>query len=505
MNLATGTAAIGLLALILHGPADAQTTTITEEQKIPSSIGQWREGFGLDMAADGDVAVVGKCARGNPEAAHVLRHNGTLWVEEQILFSSRPDPDEGFACDVDVCGDVIVVGAPGDALAGSPTGSAYVFRFDGSVWQEEQRLWSSDAQSAAFGADVAIHGNVIVVGATFQTSPCSGSGWPCGAAYIFRFDGATWVQEQMIFPSDIVVGDGFGDSVDVSGNTIVVGSHYKDDNGGTELGAAYVFSFNGSVWNEDQKLVASDAQPFDNFGEVVAIDGGVVAVGAPKDPLSPGAAYVFLNQAGLWSETARLIPEGAVNGNWFGFELDLKGDLLLVGAIGQGPGPTVTSEGAGYLFRFDGNSWVETRQLVASDAAPDDHLGRSLALTGSLGLAGATGDDGLWPESGSVYSFDLNVLSLDFDPEDLPVGTTVSIRTSGGGAGMPGMLFLVDVGGVPIFLAVAAPGLFDADGVWTLTGIVLSSLPTTDATFRALGLDAASVLIVSNDATVHFP
>ena len=504
MNTAPGIAAIGLLGVFINGPANAQTTTLTEDQKLLSSAGQAFEGFGADVAADGDVAVVGGCGSADPESAYVFRHNGNVWVEEQVLNSSRPDPNEGYACDVDVCGDVIVVGAPGDPLTGRPRASAYVYRFDGSTWQEEQRLWSSDAQTSAFGADVAVHGNVIVVGATWQNSPCGGSGWTCGAAYIYRFDGTTWIQEQMIFPSDIETGDRFGDSVDVSGDTIVVGAHFEDGPG-IDHGAAYVFSFDGTVWNEDQKLVASDAHLFDYFGEVVAIDGDVVAVGAPKDTLISGAVYVFLRQAGVWSESTRLVPRIAVDGNYFGFELDLKGDLLLVGAVGEGPGGTLTGEGAGYLYRFDGNSWVETRQLVASDSAQDDWLGGSAALAGSLGVIGAYGNDDSGDFSGSAYSFDLNVLSLDIDPRDLPVGTTVSIRTSGGASGMPAFLFLVDVGGVPTFQVVAGPGFFDAEGLWTLNGTVVAAPPTTTATFRALGLDAASVLIASNDASVRFP
>ena len=119
----------------------------------------------------------------------------------------------------------------------SPTrsGSAYVFRYNGAAWVEEAKLTASDAAAEAlFGASVAVADETAVVGAFGNDD----NGSLSGSAYIFRYNGAAWVEEAKLTASDGAAGDYFGSSVAVSGDTTLVGAFLAEDNG---RGSAYVF------------------------------------------------------------------------------------------------------------------------------------------------------------------------------------------------------------------------------------------------------------------------
>ena len=124
----------------------------------------------------------------------------------------------GFGRSVSVSGDLALVGASGDDDAGSNSGSAYVFRVDGSEWFEEAKLVASDAAGGdRFGISVALCGDVALVGAHEDDDADSHS----GSAYVFRFDGTTWVEEQKL--TDGEQSDEFGRSVSVCGEVALVG------------------------------------------------------------------------------------------------------------------------------------------------------------------------------------------------------------------------------------------------------------------------------------------
>ena len=83
-------------------------------------------------------------------------------------------------------------------------------------------------------------------------------------------------------PADVEAGDQFGFSVSISGDVAVVGA-WGDDHAGLYSGSAYVYRFDGSTWVEEQKLTASDAAAWDSFGSSLSVSGDVAVVGANRD------------------------------------------------------------------------------------------------------------------------------------------------------------------------------------------------------------------------------
>src|SRR6266540_3526613 len=208
---------------------------------------------------------------------------GEVWLEVDDREAVWP---------VAISGETVVVGAQvDDDVAGDNQGSAYVFARSDGVWSQQQKLLASDARCCgeAFGESVAISGETVVVG--------SGGGGVGGAAYVCARSSGVSSQQQKRRASEGAVGDAFGASVAISGETVVVGAIGDDGAAGRDQGSAYVFARSGGVWSQQQKLGASDAALGDQFGFSVAVSGGTVVVGAHDDSGAAGrlqgSAYVF--------------------------------------------------------------------------------------------------------------------------------------------------------------------------------------------------------------------
>ena len=170
----------------------------------------------------------------------------------------------------------MVAGAHKEATGGAEAGAAYVFTRSGTTWSQQAKLLASDPQVYDnFGYSVAIDGDTIVVGAYFEDTGAANA----GAAYVFTRSGTSWSQQAKIQTSDALSGDQFGQSVSIDGDTIVGGTPFLDT-GGTNAGAAYVFTRSGTTWSQQAKIQSSDIQLNDNFGISVAIDGDTMVAGA---------------------------------------------------------------------------------------------------------------------------------------------------------------------------------------------------------------------------------
>src|SRR6266540_2203603 len=264
------------------------------------------------------------------------------FTQHQKLEASDPAAFDGFGFSVAISGETVVVGAPGD----DSRGSAYVFARNGGVWSQQQKLLASDAAAGdAFGESVAISGETVVVG--------SGGGGVGGSAYVFARSSGVWSQQQKLRASDAAVADSFGASVAISGETVVVGAIGDDGAAGRDQGSAYVFARSGGVWTQQQKLEASDAAANDLFGLSVAISGETVVVGAPFDAgaagNSQGSAYVLARSGGVWSQQQKLEASDAALGDQFGFSVAVSGGTVVVGAHDDS-GAAGRLQGSAYVF-----------------------------------------------------------------------------------------------------------------------------------------------------------
>ena len=259
-----------------------------------------------------------------------------------------------------------------------------------------------------FGLSVAVDGNTAVSGAP-GPGPFSEFAADAGAAYVFVRGSSGWGQRVELTASDGEVGDEFGISVAIDGDTIVVGA--RGDEGAR--GAAYVFTKSGREWSQVAKLTSSGGDADDQFGHSVSIDGDTILVGAPQDDTNPGAAYVFTKSAGVWGnppvlgthrvETAKLTAHDAALADYFGYAVSVHGDTVVIGAYGDDDNSEDNS-GSAYLFTEPGTGWANsagTNKRTASDPDEDDQFGKAVAVHEDTLVIGAPNADAAY-----LFSFD---------------------------------------------------------------------------------------------------
>jgi hypothetical protein len=379
--------------------------------------------FGVSVALSGDTLAVGapdedSAAQGvggdqaddsasESGAVYVFRRTGRAWLQEAYVKASSTGAGDRFGYRVALSGDTLAVGADeedsasqgvgGNQADDSATGSGavYVFRRTGTAWQQEAYVKASNTGAGDnFGTSVALSGDTLAVGARYEDSASQGVGGDqaggsardSGAVYVFRRTGTAWQQEAYVKASNTGVGDSFGRSVALSGDTLAVGAPWE----------------------------ASAAQ-------------GVGGDQTDNSALYSGAVYVFRRAGTAWQQEAYVKASSTGANDFFGFSVALSGDTLAVGAYledsaAQGVGgdqadDSATDSGAVYVFRRTGTAWLQEAYVKASSTGASDYFGVSVALSGDTlavgayreasaaqGVGGDQADDSA-AESGAVYMF----------------------------------------------------------------------------------------------------
>jgi hypothetical protein len=399
-------AAVGALVLFAS-PAPA--SALSEQDMLEATDGTAIDLFGSSVSVSGTTAIVGspqdevEGVTDNSGSAYVFTSSGPVWAQQQKLIAADGVNQDFFGYAVAVSGDTAVVGAYGDDIGFSAQGSAYVYVRSAGVWTLQQKLIAADADTGdRFGWSVAVAGNTIVVGA--QTDSAGGS-FSQGSAYVYTRSGTVWTEQQKLVAADGTSSDQFGESVAVVGDTAVVGA-VRDN---FDQGSAYVFTRSGTLWTQQQKLNATDAATNDGFGISVGVAGNTAVVGAYRDVVGglfdKGSAYVFTRSGTVWTQQQKLTASDGLDNDRFGSSVAVNGDTAAVGASWDHVGANA-DQGTAYLFTRSGTVWTEQQHLIASDGADSDHFGNSVALTGDTALVGAyTNDVGSNGSQGSAYAF----------------------------------------------------------------------------------------------------
>lgn len=325
----------------------------TEQAKLTASDGLADDGFGWSVGVSGDTAIVGAALDDGPVSgqgsAYVFVRSGTTWTQQAKLIAPDGTINAGFGVSVAVNADTAIIGARQDSVgANLAQGSAYVFIRSGTVWTQQAKLTASDgAANDIFGVSVALEANTAIVGAYLDDV---GANTDQGSAYLFVRSGTSWSQQAKMTASDGAASDEFGYRVGLSGDTAVVSSDLDDVGVNANQGSAYVFLRSGTSWSQQAKLTASDGAASDNFGNSIAISGDTVVVGSYLDNGSLGAdqgsAYVFVRSGTSWTQSAKLLASDTTTLDEFGSGVAISGDKIVVGAIYGG----ASFSGSAYFF-----------------------------------------------------------------------------------------------------------------------------------------------------------
>ncbi len=347
-------------------------------------------------------------------AVYVFDFNNGSWTQTSKLTPGNGIITPGFFDNglfgsvADIHNDVIVVGATDSRENGIKTGAAYVFEknTDGKWLQMKKFVPSDGAADDKFGSSVSTNGEFAFVG-SLDHDPSNMVN--AGAVYVYQKQivgsDITWELFQKLTPSDAQAGDSFGWSVALDGTRAVIGARDVDDRG-QNAGAVYIYEYNGSEWQQVTKLYAADARVEDSFGEVVAIDGDQIIVGARDVDVKgeeSGAAYVLERQDnGSWLQTAKLLASDGESLDRFGNSVAIEGDFAVVSTRIDND-----FSGAIYLFQRVGDSWIETSKITPTGLEAGDLFGQAVDISGTLIISGTKGDDAKGVDAGAAHIFDL--------------------------------------------------------------------------------------------------
>lgn len=281
----------------------------------------------------------------------------------------------------------------------------------------ETKIFSDNGQKGdEFGRSVSVSGDYAIVGAYKEDDK---EKTDSGAAYIFRRDGNSWIQQARLVPDDSVGHEYFGHSVSINSNGsewyAIVGAFGYDKGDELDTGSAYIFKGNNITWTQQAKLTAEDGSGNDYFGWSVAISGGYAVVGAYRDDDKgdeSGSAYIFKRDRTSWIQQAKLTADDGAADDNFGRSVSISGSgsdqYAIMGAIHDDD--KGNNSGSAYIFKHDGTSWSQQAKLTADDGAADDYFGFSVSISGVsaskwCAIVGAESDDDKGNNSGAAYVF----------------------------------------------------------------------------------------------------
>ena len=373
---------------------------------VDTSSSDFYNELGKSIEIDGNYAIVaaaGHNTNGNDNQgkAYIYFYNNTQWELQDTLISSDGAAYDNFGSGVSISGDFAVVGALGhDTNGNSQQGKAYVFKRSGSNWNQDTILTGSGGgTNDLFGTSVDIDGEYIIIGAAqYHHSSSPGP----GKAYVFKRIGNIWSEETILNPVGAANNDQFGQKVSISGDYAIIGSQ-QDVGGNSEQGNCYVFKMSGGSWSLDTTLVASDGAAEDFYGFDVDIDGDQIVVGAREanhnGESNRGKAYVYSLNGGSWVEDAILLASDGSAFKEFGYAVSIRNNNIIVSSWEQ-------SSGSVYYFSKNGSSWKEQSKLEASDSENFTAFGQDLVVGSNHILIGAPRKDinGV-DDQGKVYFY----------------------------------------------------------------------------------------------------
>lgn len=253
-----------------------------------------------------------------------------------------------------------------------------------------------------FGSSIAIYGDTMIVGSEDSDN---NFGQNSGVVFIYSRSGpGIWEQVDKLMASDGSKYDDFGGSVDIFGDTIVIGMN----NAFAPGGFIYIFTLQDGNWVQTQKLPPNDSyKEEDLFGQYVAISEDTIVVTSkwnPENDYRSGAVYIF-NRDGSkeWYQKQKLLPSDSDISDNFGSCIAIDGDTIVVGSYNDDD--KGADSGSAYVFTRDNGQWSQFQKLVPSDGAANDWFGGTAAVSGGTIVIGNQFDDDKGDASGSVLIF----------------------------------------------------------------------------------------------------
>ena len=351
------------------------------------------EGDTLVVVAVGEPLLVDDPA--NPEAsieyagarAAVYVHEADgEWRQQAVLFPEGKTRALRWGESCALQGDRLVLGSPREQLV-------YVFeRSEEGEWQQKSVI--SGESRHGFGVSIALDGSILAVGTSTE-----------GQVYLYKHtDDGQWQHTQTLPSSDERVLS-FGAAIALADGSLAVGAPTIE----VSQGAVYLYSMAalGGEWVLEGRLESEPGAliEFTGFGSTLALDSGVLAVGAPEtysvlpfeeteEGFQVGAVHVFeRDEGGSWAQVTQIQPNGEArlrDGAFWGFpellgtQVAISGGVLVILAArersyhGEEMG---AATGALYVYAKEGGEWErQVRVEPVNDLGTGALFGRTMGF-----------------------------------------------------------------------------------------------------------------------------
>lgn len=345
-----------------------------------------------------------------PGAVQIYRKSDASWAHFQTLLSPDDRPvDDGFGWATAFDANTLAIGAPDHEVNGVHSGAVFIYTFDGDKWVRTATIASPDpAANSYFGQHIALDRGTLVVGEAREAQP---GGWaPNRAAYVFKMEASDkWrLQATLPVPAELAAtafprgSHGFGNHVDVAGKTIAIAARDR----------VYLYQRRGADWRLEQKLDAprdpNDDAGGPSYGRSLDIDGDLLVVAALRAASTvpdAGAAFVYRRKDGQWHQEAKLTASDGATRDMFGHWVALDDGIIVSGAFRHAVDGH-RQVGAAYVYRQVNGTWTETRKIVPSEPEQQQFTAYGVAIDGNTVVMSA----GVKPDqskSDYFWTFDL--------------------------------------------------------------------------------------------------
>ncbi len=386
---------IVLVSTMSVAPMHAQVLNETQKFKVDESVKL--EFFGSDVDIDGELIAVGRLTdKGISGSGAVYLYNSDTYelVRKISLFEMGWGWYFGFR--LDLCGDRIAISAIAGAVGNRRPGTAYIFNaVTGELLYSFAYPYTHNWVD--YGTAVAMSERYLAVSAVTHVN-----GYNSGSVFVYDLDGADPTSHVYELQPDVLERDDyFGNAMAIEGDYLVVGcSRFGNHSGERDRGAVFVYSL--STGEEIYRLIPEHLGEYAYFGADVAVNGGVLAVGADYNQDHTdnfGAVYIYELADGMLDDIIYPRVPGEVG--FFGFSVDISDEYIVVGL----PQDDVNGRYSGSAELFDANTHAFIARLIPSDGMEDAKMGNQIALSQGKVVVAAEHDSELGFRSGAAYVF----------------------------------------------------------------------------------------------------
>jgi hypothetical protein len=349
------------------------------------------DSFGGPIAIDGNTLAVA-----SNTAVYIFIRVAGVWKAQQKIVGM------GNSTDLSLSGDTL---ACANYTYNSSKGIVYVYKRTGTTWALEQPLTHPEPvvqpSQVWFGKAIHLVGDTLIVGAPRYKTTLDFE----GAVFVHTRVGVTWSMTQKLLPtgSEHLNGDYFGYSVSLDGSQLAIGGYQEGVN---SQGAAYVFTYGGGTWTQEQRFVPAVRGASNHFGTSISLKGDDCMISEPykyNGADRPGAVYYFrrLGGAATWTEWQILYPSDITNMIFGTRNIQLEDETFMVG----GTDALVVNSNCVFYFKKENTFWYQKQRIIATDLATDNDFGVFFALSGDVCMMSAELDDDKAANAGAAYEY----------------------------------------------------------------------------------------------------